>query len=59
MEKRPLLLSRPGMGMKVVTWYKKADDGDMGHQALQQQAAGGEGGDAGEEPGAASQVIAA
>jgi hypothetical protein len=43
------------MGLKLVTFYRKIDEGDTGHQALLQQA-GAEGGDGGEEAGPSSQV---
>lgn len=34
LEQRPLLLGRPGMCTRLVTYYKKASEADTGHLAL-------------------------
>ena len=39
-ERQPLLQSRPGMGLRLVTFYRRSDAGDAGHKAL--QASGGQ-----------------
>ncbi len=36
-ERRPIFLLQPGMGLRLLTYYRKTDDGDTGYQALQQE----------------------
>lgn len=40
LEEEPPLLNRPGMGLKLVTFYRKKDAADVGHRALKDAAVG-------------------
>ena len=33
-ERHPVMQSRPGMGLRLATFYRRSDTGDAGHKAL-------------------------